>query len=225
MHRNELYGNNRGRVQRLNPLAVQPQPPMIGNQPVRIRGISRQIDRDARDAMQRALDRYKLQEEEAGIPPDPPEKNAGQPVFELVHIPLTDPVDENNEQDGQLSRRNGDPQRQARDHQDGRDNNRNNNGQINMKINLPTDIDIKLSIDRYRWIVSSLSCMCELVRVHIYVYIVTCMDQSLNTMIGTQIGVRLEMLNLYCTISSLPHHCSVVSLANSMITEENAAHS
>ena len=67
--------------------------------------------------------------------------------------------------------------------------------------------------------------MCELVGVHIYVYIGTCMDQSLNTMIGTQIVVRLEMLNLYCTISSLPRDCSVVSLANSMITEENAAHS
>ncbi|KAL9189646.1 hypothetical protein ACHAXT_009321 [Thalassiosira profunda] len=63
------------------PSEAQP-PPLITNQPMRLREISQQMDRDATDAIQRALDRYRREEGE-------------QLGFELVHIPLRDPADEN----------------------------------------------------------------------------------------------------------------------------------
>mmetsp|Transcript_8622 Transcript_8622/g.19377 ORF Transcript_8622/g.19377 Transcript_8622/m.19377 type:complete len:547 (-) Transcript_8622:30-1670(-) len=84
-HRNESGVT----VDSMSDMAVAPPPPPMVNQPMRLRDVSQRMDRDACRAIQSALDRYRLQEEELSRQQNPMRENADRLDFELIHIPLT----------------------------------------------------------------------------------------------------------------------------------------
>ena len=110
-HRYDFAGNNLRN--NILPAAIQPAPPIV-NERMRRRDISQQMERDARGAIERALERYRQQE---AI------ENAGQLRYDLINIPLvTDTRRENNDPPrSSLFRRNNRDQRQARDGNEGED--------------------------------------------------------------------------------------------------------
>lgn len=84
-----LKSTRQGGTKRYNlPAAAPPPPPLTVNQPMRLRDISQQMDRDAIRAIQSALDRYRLQEEELTRQQNSTREDADRLDFELVHIPL-----------------------------------------------------------------------------------------------------------------------------------------
>ena len=97
------HGHGSTGTSRANSMQQQyhlPAAPPIMNQPMRLRDISRQMERDATDAIQRALERYRRQDEEAQqsnnglVQDDEPTEASESKGYELIHVPLIDPMDD-----------------------------------------------------------------------------------------------------------------------------------